>query len=529
MPQNENANNSNDTLYLDNEVEIQILNSITSVASSDNDDFAKPVPEHIIKMMPRDIRKRAVGRGGAGSKAKSSDELIAYDVFQLVPPPYNLDYLAKLYEKNTAHNAAVTMKAINIAGLGYKIINSPETEFKIERLQSDKQKLSKYLERLKSERLAIYRKLESLNEEEEFSEIMVKVWTDVEALGTGYLEIGRTVTGEIGYIGHIPGQTMRIRAARDGFIQVIGDKYTFFRNYGDLTTPNPLNNDPNPNEVMCFKKYSPHSTYYGVPDIIAALPAVVGDAFAKEYNIDYFENKAVPRYVFITKGVKLSRDAENNLREYFSTQLKGKHHGTLYIPLPASINQSVDARFEPIENRPQDQSFTSYIKDARLEVLMAHRVPPGKVGIFENTNLAVSRDADRTFKEQVCRPEQRRLEKRINVLFREIAKSDRFTLKFNEADVIDEDIRSRKHDRYLRTRVMKPNEVRAEIGLPAVPEGEEFLPAPGAAGPRREPPPPGAEGARRRTSDGARSRDDSHPERAERGAEQERGITERRQ
>lgn len=517
--------------YYISDIDITVLSSKIFYASSNDDEFAKPVPDHVWRSMPSELRKALRSKDRkAASKAKAPEELSAYDVLQVVPPPYNLDALAKLYEKNTAHNAAVTMKAINIAGLGYKIINSPETEFKIELLQNNKAKLERFLEKIKKERLALYRKIESLNDEEEFSEIMVKVWTDVEALGTGYLEVGRTINGEIGYIGHIPGQTIRIRAARDGFIQVIGNQYIFFRNFGDTETPNPLGNDPNPNEIISFKKYSPHSTYYGVPDIIAAMPAVVGDAMAKEYNIDYFENKAVPRYAFITRGVKLSKEAERNLREYFSTQLKGKHHGTLYIPLPAAVNQTVDARFEAIENRPQEQSFIEYIKDARLEVLMAHRVPPGKVGIFENTNLAVSRDADRTFKEQVCRPEQRRLEKKINLLFRELAGSDKFMLKFNEADVIDEDIRSRKHDRYLRTRVMKPNEVRAEIGLPAVPEGEEFLPAPGTTlQPRSTPPPPGApEGNRRRTTDGLRSREDGRPDRAERGSEQDRGMPERR-
>lgn len=484
-----------------------------------------------IDALPRELRKdvsrlekRHVGRGNAKSKALDPQQLTAYDVFQLVPPPYNLDSLAKLYEKNSAHNAAVTMKAINVAGLGYDIVNSPETELKIEEMQrrGDKSRLARYISNLKKERIRLMRLLEDLNEEEEFSEIMVKVWTDVEALGNGYLEIGRNKSGSIGYIGHIPGQTLRVRAARDGFVQVIANQYVFFRNYGDRETPNPLKNDPNPNEVIHFKKYSPHSTYYGVPDIIPALPSVVGDALAKEYNIDYFENKAVPRYAFITKGVKLSQEAEATLKEYFRQELKGKHHGTLYIPLPASMNQNVDARFEPIEVRPQEQSFVTFIKESRLEVLMAHRVPPSKVGVYENTNLAVSRDADRTFKEQVCRPEQRRLEKKVNMMFRELSGSKTFQLKFKEADVIDEDIRSRKHDRYLRTRVMKPNEVRNEIGLPTVPEGEEFLPVPGTVSAGNNPPGV-AEGNRRKTSDKLEI-DDGGPERAERGAEQERGA-----
>jgi capsid portal protein len=51
----------------------------------------------------------------------------------------------------------------------------------------------------------------------------MKFYTDVQATGNGYLEIGRKVTGEIGYIGHIPSATIRVRRLRDGFVQIVQD------------------------------------------------------------------------------------------------------------------------------------------------------------------------------------------------------------------------------------------------------------------------------------------------------------------
>lgn len=38
--------------------------------------------------------------------------------------------------------------------------------------------------------------LEDCNDEETFKETLMKFYTDVEATGNGYLEIGRTVTGK---------------------------------------------------------------------------------------------------------------------------------------------------------------------------------------------------------------------------------------------------------------------------------------------------------------------------------------------
>lgn len=487
-----------------------------------------------LSSLPRNPRRRAErlakklqGESGTSSKALSREGVSTYDVWRVVPPPYNLDYLAKLYELNAAHHAAVNSKAVNVVGLGYEIIESPETQLKIEKLQQNKQKLQELTFQLKKEKIELQSKLNGLNEEDEFNEVLTKVWVDVEAIGNGYLEIGRNRNGTIGYMGHVPGNTIRVRANRDGFIQITGNKYVFFRNFGDQETKNPLETDDNPNELIHFKKYSPESTYYGVPHIVAALAAVNGDHFAKAYNLDFFENKAVPRYAFITKGVRLSQHAEDKLINYFQNELKGKHHGTLYIPLPATINQNVDARFEPIETRPTDQSFMNYIKDARLEVLITHRVPPSKVGIYDNTNLAVSRDADKTFKEQVIRPEQRKVEKKINKVFSEFS-GNKFLIKLGEADIIDADVRSRMHDRYLRTRVLKPNEVRQEIGKPSVPDGEEFLPVPGTLDAGNTPVGQ-AEGNRARQTDrGQKPQSDGGAQRAERGAEQDRGAQPRR-
>lgn len=467
------------------EADVQIIKPIFAPPASRKDDpfLEKVTKTEAFHSLPdssrrkyRRLEKRHDIHKEAKSKALESAALSAYDVFRVVHPPYDLDGLAKLYEKNAAHNAAVTSKAVNVCGLGWELIENGQTRFKIEQIQGNKDKIKRLTQDLKKERLDLLEIFDHLNFEDEFGELMVKIWTDVEAMGNGYLEIGRNRNGTIGYLGHIPANTLRIRSDRDGYIQISGNKYVFFRNYADDQTLNPLGNDDNPNELMHFKKYSPHSTYYGIPDVIAALYAVAGDTLAKEYNLEYFENKAVPRYAFITKGVRLSDEAQARLTDFFRNQLKGRHHGTLYIPLPASINQNVDAKFEAIENRPQDQSFTDFIKDSRLEVLMVHRVPPSKVGIYENTNLAVSRDADRTFKEQVCRPEQRRVEKKLNHMMKEF--TDRFQIKFTEADVIDADVKSRVHERYLRTATMKPNEVRREVGMPSDPEGDEFLPYP---------------------------------------------------
>jgi capsid portal protein len=209
---------------------------------------------------------------------------------------------------------------------------------------------------------------------------------------------------------------------------------------------------------------------------VSAAAAIVGDKFAKEYNIDYFENKAIPRYAIILKGAKLSNKSKQELINYFRKEVKGRNHGTLVIPIPASIGADSDIKFEKLEAGIQDASFDKYRKSNRDEILVANRVPAPKVGVYDNANLAVSRDADKTFKMQVVAPDQSVIEKKLNRVMMEF--TDLFVLKFKSIDLVDEDIQSRINDRYLRTEVITPNEVRSTLGLPERTDGDEPLPFP---------------------------------------------------
>jgi PBSX family phage portal protein len=292
-----------------------------------------------------------------------------------------------------------------------------------------------------------------------------------QATGNGFLEIGRTVTGEIGYVGHIPATTIRVRRLRDGYVQIIGNKVVYFRNF-EAKNPNPMTADNRPNEIIHYKEYSPLNTYYGIPDIVAALPSLIGDQLASQYNIDYFENKAVPRYIVTLKGAKLSSDGEDKMFRFLQTGLKSQSHRTLYIPLPGDTDQNkVEFKMEPIENGIQDGSFKEYRKQNRDDIFIAHQMPISKIGGSEGAGVAAALSQDRTFKEQVCRPAQSHLAKVVNKIIKE--KTDVIQLKFNEFTLTDEIAQSQIIERYVKTQVMTPNEGREAIGLPNRPDGDE--------------------------------------------------------
>jgi len=420
------------------------------------------------------LEKSFTGVDDAKSKKLDPLDLTGYSLFMIVQPPYNVMYLSQLFDLSPFHHAAVEAKVANVIGLGYEFVETPKTLSKVEDVLDNPAKLDKLRRNITRGKADLKEYMESMNSDDGFLETLKKAYTDLEVTGNGYIEIGRTSSGKIGFIGHIPAITMRIRRHRDGFVQVVYNRYTFFRNYGDTFTEDQIGTDPRPNEVIHLKKYTPTNTYYGLPDVISAKNAIAGDEFAQRYNLDYFENKAVPRYIITVKGAKLSADSERKLLEFFQTGLRGRNHRTLYIPLPSDGEQArVEFDMKAIEAGIQDSSFKEYAVESRDRILLAHRVPISKIGTPQGMSLAGARDADKTFKEQVCRPAQEYIEQKLKKVISEI--TDAFYLSFNELTLTDEETQARIDDVYLKGQVIVPNDVRLRKGLPPTKDGDKPL------------------------------------------------------
>jgi len=126
----------------------------------------------------------------------------------------------------------------------------------------------------------------------------------------------------------------------------------------------------------------------------------------------------------------------------------------------------VKVRLEPLTVAAQDDAaFLAYRKANRDEIMMVHRVPPSKITVIENANLANSKDQDKTFREQVVRPEQRRIEHQINKLVREGLGVTGWEFRFREMDLGEEREQAEIAKLYTEMGVWDAREVRARQGL----------------------------------------------------------------
>jgi PBSX family phage portal protein len=448
-----------------------------------NDPFRVPAEDaktldgvnpNLRRRVTNELKKYNRSADGKIESKQLTDEQIftGYDAFGVVEPPQNLETFTKIYELSAPHYSAINAKVANIVSLGYKFVETNITKRALE--DASPSKADKVRKNLEIHRDELTDALEAMNEEDSFTETLEKVWRDYEVTGNGYIEIGRKKDNTIGYIGHVPSHTIRVRRKRDGYVQINGGRAVFFRNFAD-TIANPIGSDTRPNELIHIKRYSPSSQYYGIPDVVAAQQAIAGNEFSSQFNLDYFENKAVPRHVITLKGANLEADSIAELLTFFETGLKGQgnNHRSLFIPLPADSpnGEKVEFKIETIEQGEQDASFNNYRKSNLGEILMAHRVPITKVSSAEGVALAAAKDADKTFKEQVCQPQQSMLEKKVNRIIKEM--TDAYELVFNEMALTDTNTQSQIDERMVKNGIWTPNEPRLRDGMSALPNGHE--------------------------------------------------------
>ncbi len=173
----------------------------TPVESKSNDPF-KIQGEDLTKVsglgasfrrkMNRDLQKRFQGIDGTETQQNLLAQAITgYAMFDLIEPPYNLDYLSQIYEISPYNYAAINAKVSNIVGLGHDFVETRKTQEAFDNITDDKA-LDRARRKLNRLRQDLYDWLEECNEEETFTETLIKAYTDVEATGNGYLEIGRT-------------------------------------------------------------------------------------------------------------------------------------------------------------------------------------------------------------------------------------------------------------------------------------------------------------------------------------------------
>ena len=438
-------------------LDVSIATETKKIIEGDRDQFFEKID---ISNFDDEIVKSFTNRSKTAGSKQYDNMVKPYDVLDCAAPPYNMAYLTQLYEVSPIHASAIDARVDNVVGLGWYFDYTEKTKREREAKAAKEEERIQFDGVLAKEKSRLYTQLQEMLGHNEIEEVLNAMVTDAYTTGNGYLEVGRTVEGNIGYLGHIPAKDIRVRNKKDGFVQYVDGNPIFFRNFGDRETTDPFKKDMNPNEIIHYKIYSPTNQYYGVPEVVSVVEAIAGIQYATKYNLEYFENKAVPRYIIKLKNVQINEAQQAKLMKFFETTTKNTSHRSLMVPIVGS--EKSDISFEAVETGKQEASFGEYIEMNMMLILARHRIAKGYLGISDGQGLSSSRDADKIFKDSVTGPQQRILEKKLARVMSEL--TERFEFKLAEYSLTDEKTQSEIDERYLRMGVMVPDEVRSNLG-----------------------------------------------------------------
>lgn len=392
----------------------------------------------------------------ASAAKRLKDDPFRYRADDVVPPPEDLGKLARFLETNTEHYRCVKAKATDVAG-SYEIV--PREEGK---QGSDEQ------------RRALEAFLGDCNPKLTFEELLERVWTDYEAVGNGYLEVVRSVDGTlVTGLEHVAATTIRARKDGDGFLQRRGAAKIYFREFGDprairaddgTVTAEKLGEAERATELLPFINYHPRSDFYGLPDFLPALGAIVGNLQVRDYNLQFFENNAVPQYAIIVQGSDLNPGLKDAIASYFREHIKGQAHKTLLIPVP---DKDTKVTLVPLGAKINEGGFQVYRRDNRDEILRAHGMPPHRIGIVESGNLGggTGESQTATYKDAIIEPRQTRLERRLNdKIIRDGLGVTDWIIKFADIDTEDTDRNSQIAERMTKSGMWSLKEGRVFVG-----------------------------------------------------------------
>lgn len=425
----------------------------------------------------------------------------------LVEPPYDLEVLAELPDMNTWHKRCTNTKAQDVAGLGYEIVPLVEGD---EPDEEDKAKLE-----------AFYRDLST-----PISATIRNMLIDLDTFGFAAIEMvrqDRDPNGDPQELYHLQADTVRVHKRGDRYQQRKGRMKKWFRDVDyaevpiDSRTGQARGEEPAryrrgrgrprkeeralpATEVMWFRHYTHKSEHYGSPPVLPALSAIYGDQAQARFNTAFFDNYGMPAWaVFITGDYDEGGPAdpadpdgptvlEAQIEEQFQSFAE-EPHSIMTVFVPSNKGEGtkeapggVEVEFVKLDVEVKDSSFRMYRLDNRDEVIQAHGVPKGRIGIREEGQLAgsSSREDTEIYKTSVLKP----LAEAVDSVFTRYVHQGgfgiegwAFRLKMLDTrdEKRDEEVAEKRVNRItllVEKGLMTPNDAREELGYKRIEPGD---------------------------------------------------------
>lgn len=441
---------------------------------------------------------KALAPGSAQQEAEIGSEGMGLAASKIVEPPFPPKLMAKFLEVDETHFRACHAKARD--SVGRKWFLQPVTASDGDDLDPSETS-DEDTQKINDEKLAIKNFCEECNEISEFEGVLEQSAMDHEAIGWGAIEVVRSRDMKIRRLLHVPAERLRVVRGFEGFVELTGSgsKKIYYlpfghkvvgvdpdtdevepynpRKHGELSPSNDRLSwnfvqrdsgeataatfENSANEIIWIPRIHPNTVYYGYSDVVPALGHLLTNAHIRDYLLQFFEHNTVPQYAIIIEGAKMSPDVQDTIMRYFSSEVKGKHHKTLIVPVP-SLGGEVKVRFEKLTSDHREGSFQETRKNGAQGIMVAHGTPPAILGIHEAASLGSGKGLSQAeiYKDRIVTPSQMRWAKKINRLFRLGLGITMVELKFTPLDTRDLELEMKTSKGYLESGCTTINEIR---------------------------------------------------------------------
>lgn len=355
-----------------------------------------------------------------------------------IEPPLPPEQLLLLSEENAIHAACLKAKADDAVGRGWHFESDEKDDIR-----------------------RIEEKIEEITPDWTFAEMLASAAWELEALGWACWEVVRQGR-EIAAIYPMPAHTVRATADPARFVQIRGVSRRDFVLFG--TEPG-----DEVSEIILFRTYSPRSPYYGLPRWISAIPAIAELTAIREFNVSWFASGGMADRIISIRAPTLA-EAQKTALDIQAALREAAGRGHISLVVATSRDAALDVTFLSPEVGRREGQFLRRREDLIKEVLMAHGVPPYRIGWAELGSLggSAAREMLRAYRIGVVEPIQTILETHLNqTLLGPRGLNFRGRWRLEDLDWEETELNIRLATDGIMHGFLTPNEARQLLGRPA--------------------------------------------------------------
>ncbi len=367
-------------------------------------------------------------------------------------PPLPPERLLNLTEESPFHSACLAAKATDACGRGWSFAPAEGKEADEQLIQSEI-----------PEQLRVA--MEDITPDLTFTELLYQAAWEMDAIGWGVWEVVRVDNdgspgkhGKVAAIYPIPSHTIRASLDPRKWVQIRAGRVRYFKKFGAECT---INNETGEvfewtkgrskdrrqademdeayvaSELIIFKTYTPRSLWYGLSKWVSAIATIAELGAIREFNVSWFASGGQVDYHMhfkaagIEMATKMKEQVEQQVREF-----AGRGHTNILT----AGDESTEVTVQKLGELLREGHFRFRRGDLVKEVLIAHQVPPYRIGWAETGNLGGNAAPEMltAYKVGAIEPVQRVIVDRLRTtLFNPKIgiKTDEFRLKLAELDI----------------------------------------------------------------------------------------------